>query len=119
MESGESLVPAYGPNRTGILNLGNTCYISSVLQALFTLPGFKEVFGKKNNFTSSPLEIRNQFCRIGDGLTSGRYSKPIEAITKDAKIQKQSDEQMGISPGLFKSVIAQGNSDFVGNQQQG
>ena len=32
MEAGQSLTPSYGPNRTGIRNLGNTCYIASVLQ---------------------------------------------------------------------------------------
>ena len=30
----------------------------------------------------------------------------------------QSDEQEGISPGLFKSQVAKGHSDFSTNQQQ-
>ena len=116
MESGESLEPAYGPGRTGIINLGNTCYISSILQALFALDEFKDVFGKKNEFEPEPVNnIKTQICRIGSGLIGGEYAKPIS--TPDGK--KLNDEQMGISPGLFKSVVAQGNADFVGNQQQG
>ena len=116
MESGESLEPAYGPGRTGIINLGNTCYISSILQALFALDEFKQVFGKKNEFEPEPVNnIKTQISRIGSGLIGGEYAKPIS--TPDGK--KLNDEQMGISPGLFKSVVAQGNADFVGNQQQG
>ena len=116
MESGESLEPAYGPGRTGIINLGNTCYISSILQALFALDEFKQVFGNKNEFEPEPVNnIKTQISRIGSGLIGGEYAKPIS--TPDGK--KLNDEQMGISPGLFKSVVAQGNADFVGNQQQG
>jgi ubiquitin carboxyl-terminal hydrolase 5/13 len=115
MESGESLEPAYGPGRTGIVNLGNTCYISSILQALFAMDDFKSVFGKKNEFEPEPVNnIKTQISRIGPGLIGGEYSKPIS--TPDGK--KLNDEQMGISPGLFKSVVAQGNADFAGNQQQ-
>ena len=84
VESGAALKGAFGPNRTGILNLGNTCYISSVLQALFALGDFREVFGAKNDFDQSiqsPVdEFRVQFKRIGNGLTSGLYSTPIKAI---------------------------------------
>ena len=32
IEAGETLTPSFGPNKTGIRNLGNTCYVASVLQ---------------------------------------------------------------------------------------
>ena len=91
-----------------------------MLQALFSLDAFRTAFGCKNEFKrENCFEFRTQFCRIGDGLTSGEYSKPIEAISSEGKTVRQSDEQMGISPGLFKAVVAVGNADFMGNQQQG
>ena len=41
-ESGRELKLVYGPSFTGLQNLGNSCYMNSVMQVLFTLPEFKE-----------------------------------------------------------------------------
>ena len=45
-ESGAQLVPIYGPGYTGMQNLGNTCYMNSVMQVLFTLPNFQDQYVK-------------------------------------------------------------------------
>ena len=45
-ESGKELVPRYGPGYTGLRNLGNSCYLNSVMQVMFTLPEFKERYVK-------------------------------------------------------------------------
>jgi len=39
-ESNSVLQPVYGPGYTGIYNLGNSCYMNSVMQVIFTLPSF-------------------------------------------------------------------------------
>lgn len=41
-ETGKALVPLYGPGYTGLANLGNSCYLNSVVQVLFTVPQFQE-----------------------------------------------------------------------------
>lgn len=41
-ESGSELEPIYGPGYTGIVNLGNSCYMNSIMQVIFTLPSFVE-----------------------------------------------------------------------------
>lgn len=41
-ESGCELKLVYGPGYTGLQNLGNSCYMNSILQVLFTIPEFKK-----------------------------------------------------------------------------
>ena len=41
-ESGKELKPCYGQGYTGLANLGNSCYLNSVMQVLFSLPEFKQ-----------------------------------------------------------------------------
>lgn len=40
-ESGQELKLVYGAGYTGLQNMGNTCYMNSLMQVLFTLPEFK------------------------------------------------------------------------------
>lgn len=39
-ESGSQLTPLYGPGYTGLTNLGNSCYLNSVMQTIFTIDDF-------------------------------------------------------------------------------
>lgn len=41
-ESGSQLRPLYGPGYTGLSNLGNSCYLNSVMQVIFAIPDFVE-----------------------------------------------------------------------------
>jgi len=41
LEEGKTLVPVFGPGLTGMENLGNSCYMNSVVQVLFNLPEFR------------------------------------------------------------------------------
>lgn len=43
-ESGSQLRPLYGPGYTGLVNLGNSCYLNSVMQVIFAIPDFVERF---------------------------------------------------------------------------
>lgn len=40
-EDGQELRPVFGEGLTGLRNLGNSCYLNSILQCLFGLPGFQ------------------------------------------------------------------------------
>ena len=40
-EAGSKLTPMYGPGYTGMRNLGNSCYMNSVMQVMFTIPDFQ------------------------------------------------------------------------------
>lgn len=39
-EAASKLTPVYGPGYTGLANLGNSCYLNSVMQTLFIIPDF-------------------------------------------------------------------------------
>lgn len=40
-EAGMKLKPVYGPGYTGMKNLGNSCYLNAVMQAIFSIPEFQ------------------------------------------------------------------------------
>lgn len=40
LEEGKVLIPVFGAGNTGMVNLGNTCYLNSVVQVLMSLPDF-------------------------------------------------------------------------------
>lgn len=42
-ESGMKLKALYGPGYTGVKNLGNTCYLCTVMQVLFSIPDFQRM----------------------------------------------------------------------------
>uniref|UniRef100_A0A1B0B9A1 Ubiquitin carboxyl-terminal hydrolase n=1 Tax=Glossina palpalis gambiensis TaxID=67801 RepID=A0A1B0B9A1_9MUSC len=115
-ESESTLQPLAGPGYTGMRNLGNSCYINSVMQVLFTVPDFIKRFvgkGAETYFGEFPLDPANDFniqmAKLGNGLWSGKYS----SITQNAL-----DESLGISPAMFKNVVGKNHPDFGTKQQQ-
>uniref|UniRef100_A0A182W997 Ubiquitin carboxyl-terminal hydrolase n=1 Tax=Anopheles minimus TaxID=112268 RepID=A0A182W997_9DIPT len=117
-ESGSQLKPIAGPGYTGMKNLGNTCYLNSVMQVLFTIPDFVRRFvdGSKAIFDSFPADPANDFnvqmAKLGTGLCSGRYS-----VLSDNSLDA-ADSSGGIAPTMFKALIGQGHPDFSTKQQQ-
>ncbi|KAG8751505.1 hypothetical protein FRC12_012420 [Ceratobasidium sp. 428] len=130
-EDGKLLQPVFGPGLTGLQNLGNSCYMASVLQTLFVLPSFTSYYGAGLPTTtvdhaatcSVPLPadcLECQMRKIADGLGSGRYSKPSAQNT----IQNEKDAedavrfQDGLRPASFKALVGKGHAEFATMRQQ-
>ncbi|KAG7860565.1 hypothetical protein KL939_002051 [Ogataea angusta] len=119
-ESGDVLSPVFGKGLTGIKNLGNSCYLSSVLQVLFSVRNFSSAFHIEEGMPVEKIlnpgdpstDLETQLFKLGDGLLSGRYSVPDELTTEKVKFQR------GIKPQGFKSLIGEGHPEFCTMQQQ-
>ncbi|KAK6177619.1 hypothetical protein SNE40_015681 [Patella caerulea] len=117
-ESGNKLEPVYGAGLTGMRNLGNSCYMNSVMQVVFTIPDFQkryygkleEIFGNASGHIPDDLNV--QMAKLGHGLLSGEYSHP----------PKDSGDTIapppGIRPQMFKSLIGRGHPEFSTKRQQ-
>lgn len=62
-ESASKLEPISGPGYTGMKNLGNSCYLNSVMQVLFVVPDFIKRFADKaaDIFNTYPADPANDF----------------------------------------------------------
>lgn len=118
-QDGQELEPLLGPGVTGLKNLGNTCYLNSVLQCLYDLPAFQKRYFETQDdlpIVEDPaVDLETQLRKLGDGLLSGRYSKP-DADASNADGSKA--HQRGLAPAMFKHLIGRGHQEFSTMRQQ-
>ena len=120
-EDGKELKPIFGAGLTGLKNLGNSCYLASILQCLYALPAFKErYFDKAKDLPEvlNPAEdLETQLRKIGDGLWSGRYSRP-DSNVGSSEYSSEHPHQRGIAPAMLKALIGKGHEEFSTMRQQ-
>ncbi|KAI8070724.1 hypothetical protein BC940DRAFT_295408 [Gongronella butleri] len=119
-EDGKHLEPKFGPGYTGIKNLGNSCYIASVLQSVFDIPAFQERYGVSLAQHAAECTVEDpatcwhcQMHKMADGLLSGRYSQPSKSDNDDGV-----PTQDGIAPSMLKTLIGRGHEEFSTMRQQ-
>uniref|UniRef100_A0A4W4FMJ3 Ubiquitin carboxyl-terminal hydrolase n=1 Tax=Electrophorus electricus TaxID=8005 RepID=A0A4W4FMJ3_ELEEL len=124
-ESGTTLRPLWGPGLTGMKNLGNSCYLNSVMQVLFTVPDFQERYVSNidkilDEAPSDPTQdFKTQVAKLGHGLLSGEYSKPAPDPADDLSAPSEPrGDQVGIAPRMFKALVGRGHPEFSTNRQQ-
>jgi len=120
-EDGKELKPLFGPNFTGLKNLGNSCYLNSTLQALFAMPEFVDRYYLPDQplpDTLQPAEdLETQLRKVADGLISGRYSKPDSDVIA-SEHTPENPHQKGLAPAMLKHLIGRGHAEFSTMRQQ-
>uniref|UniRef100_A0AAX7TZK3 Ubiquitin carboxyl-terminal hydrolase n=1 Tax=Astatotilapia calliptera TaxID=8154 RepID=A0AAX7TZK3_ASTCA len=123
-ESGTTLRPLFGPGLTGMKNLGNSCYLNSVMQVLFTIPDFQSKYVSNidkiiDEAPSDPTQdFKTQVAKLGYGLLSGDYSKPVPDPGEENGAAEPRGDQIGIAPQMFKALVGRGHPEFSTNRQQ-
>lgn len=131
-ESGSELVPLHGPGYVGMENLGNSCYMASVMQILFSIPEMEARFKDKSlaifkSVSGDPVDdLLAMMSKLAVGLLSERYSKPIPMYEKDRagsgelrfSSEKLTDDYGSIRPFMFKHIIGKGHPEFSSGRQQ-
>ena len=136
---GQELKPLFGPGLTGLKNIGNSCYLASIIQCLFSLPEFYTRYynaaGDARSATAKqPAEdLETQLRKMADGLLSGRYSTPMSSNATAAATPSPSPHtprddtadptphvahQEGLAPVMFKHLIGRGHEEFSTMRQQ-
>jgi ubiquitin carboxyl-terminal hydrolase 5/13 len=132
-EAGAKLIPVSGPALQGLCNLGNSCYLNSVVQLLLsgTVPELAQRYGGCPNSSvahhplfqgCSPKEATTdllaQTAKLALALTTGTFAVPEFILNDEVDKDKSLDPRYRIQPRMFKHVIAEDHVDFRSGQQQ-
>uniref|UniRef100_A0A2N9EYP6 Ubiquitin carboxyl-terminal hydrolase n=1 Tax=Fagus sylvatica TaxID=28930 RepID=A0A2N9EYP6_FAGSY len=126
-ESGQEVEPICGPGYTGLVNLGNSCYLAATMQVVFSTHSFYSRYhtnqSLKMAFEMAPadptVDLNMQLTKLAHGLLSGKYSIPAQEKDDNANAASTTRaKQQGIPPRMFKSVIAASHPEFSTMRQQ-
>ncbi|GMJ01489.1 ubiquitin-specific protease 14, TITAN6, TARANI, phosphate deficiency root hair defective1 [Hibiscus trionum] len=125
-ESGQDMEPIFGPGYTGLVNLGNSCYMAATMQVVFSTQSFCRRYymnqSLKLAFETAPadptVDLNMQLTKLAHGLLSGKYSLPASEKDGTATPRVKDAKQEGIPPRMFKAVIAASHPEFSTMRQQ-
>jgi ubiquitin carboxyl-terminal hydrolase 5/13 len=82
-EGGTELTPMFGAGLVGLKNLGNYCYMNSILQAVWAIPAFAQAYVQslETLMRSAPSDVAfdfiAQFIKVGHALVTGMTTSVV------------------------------------------
>ena len=120
-EDGKEMRPVFGQGFTGLKNLGNSCYLASILQCVFSMPEFQSRYFRPTelppNAPNPAEDLETQLRKCADGLLSGHYSKPDSDVIA-SEHSPEIPTQKGLAPAMLKYLIGKGHEEFSTMRQQ-
>merc|ERR1719453_1383903 len=116
-EAGKDLEMVRGPGKVGLGNIGNSCYIASVLQLLASIdevasPQLAIVDGLRSTANDGCADTLLLFAKAMDALRGTRYAD-ANALTVEG-----APEPLRISPRLLRAHFGRGHPEFSSVRQQ-
>jgi len=123
-EAGAKLEPVSGPGLTGLVNLGNSCYMNSTLQMLLAPQQHKPLASRFGGDRGAALlaaapandpaaDVLTQTSKLVGGMLAVDSTAPTGTSGPGAATEPQS-----VRPQMFKSLVGRGHPEFSTGRQQ-
>jgi hypothetical protein len=118
LADGKQATLAFGAGRTGLTNLGNSCYLASVVQVLLALPSFQQRYfhtAEQHLATCASTKpaacFQCQMSKLALGVLSGKHDlQPTEAVLAEIARDQQEKEDRNLAVSQGKAAPIDPNS---------
>ncbi|XRB14436.1 ubiquitin carboxyl-terminal hydrolase [Pseudoscourfieldia marina] len=125
-EAGKDLQAVSGAGRIGLSNLGNSCYIASILQLLASIddvaaPNMAMAASLRASVPASSEATADelvQFAKAMEALRGDRYAGVNANAAPPEDGATPTPTPLRIAPRLFRTLLGQGHSEFSSARQQ-